>query len=537
MEPLKFEDLNLSKEMRKAIENMGFEETTPIQAETIPLILEGKDVIGQAQTGTGKTVAFGIPILELIQSKVKKPQAIILCPTRELAIQVAEEFKKLSKYKKDVVCLPIYGGQPIDRQIYALKKGVQIIIGTPGRTIDHIHRGNLKLDQVKIVVLDEADEMLDMGFIDDIETILRETPAERQTLFFSATMPQPILQLTKRYQRDPQLVKVVHKQLTVPNVEQVYFEVRESMKLEVLSRLIDMHDLKLSLVFCNTKRRVDEVVANLQVRGYLADSLHGDMTQAQRDRVMGKFRSNAFEILVATDVAARGIDVDGIEAVFNYDLPQNEEYYVHRIGRTARMGKAGRAFTFVVGKDVYKLREVQAYANVKIERQKIPSVNDVEAIRLNSFMDKVKEQIEAGGLEHYTNLVERLIDQDYASVDIAAALLKLGMGSDGGAQPTDFDESFDRSHDRNYVAPQTEKDEMVRLFINIGRNQRIDVKDVMGAVAGETGIPGKRIGKIEVHDKYSFVDVPKKFAQDVVNIMNNGQIKGNKINVDFAGTK
>ena len=530
MEPLRFEDLNLSKELRKAIEFMGFEEATPIQSEAIPLILEGKDVIGQAQTGTGKTVAFGIPILEVIQPKVRRPQAIILCPTRELAIQVADEFKKLSKYKRDISVLPIYGGQPIDRQIFALKKGVQIIIGTPGRTIDHIRRGNLKLDHVKVVVLDEADEMLDMGFIDDIETILHETPRERQTLLFSATMPRPILELTKRYQKDPQLAKVVHKQMTVPNVEQVYYEVREGMKLEALSRIIDMHDLKLSLVFCNTKRRVDEVVASLQVRGYLADGLHGDMTQAQRDRVMGKFRSNAFEILVATDVAARGLDVEGIEAVFNYDLPQNEEYYVHRIGRTARMGKSGRAVTFAVGKEIYKLREIQAYANVKIERMKVPSVNDVEEVRLNTFLDKVKEQVDEGGLEHYTNLIERLIDEDYASVDIAAALLKLSMGTDNGtnAQAGDFEDMYEG---------YSERDQMARLFISVGRNHRIDVKDVVGAIAGETGIPGKRIGKIEVHDKHTFVEVPKKFAEDVIRIMNNNQIKGIKIGMDWASKK
>jgi ATP-dependent RNA helicase DeaD len=528
MEPLKFEDLKLSKELMKAIENMGFEEATPIQSEAIPLILQGKDVIGQAQTGTGKTVAFGVPILEMIQPKNRKPQAIILCPTRELAIQVAEEFKKLSKYKKDVAVLPIYGGQPIDRQIFALKKGVQIIIGTPGRTIDHIHRGNLKLDNVRVVVLDEADEMLDMGFIEDIETILKETPKERQTLLFSATMPRPILELTKRYQTDPQLAKVVHKQLTVPNVEQVYFEVREGMKLEALSRLIDVYDLKLSLVFCNTKRKVDEVVANLQVRGYLADGLHGDMTQAQRDRTMGKFRNNAFEILVATDVAARGIDVEGIEAVFNYDLPQNEEYYVHRIGRTARMGKAGKAFTFAVGKEVYKLKEIQTYANVKIERQKVPSVNDVEEIRLNAFLDKVKEQVEQGGLDHYINLVERLIGQDYAAVDVAAALLKLSMGPDRDGQSGDFEDGYDSGG---------RKEEMARLYVSVGRNQKIDVKDVLGAIAGETGIPGRRIGKIEVHEKYTFVEVPKKFAEDVINIMNNNQIKGLKVNMDWASKK
>jgi ATP-dependent RNA helicase DeaD len=527
MEPLRFEDLHLSKDMQKAIANMGFEEATPIQSETIPLILEGKDVIGQAQTGTGKTVAFGIPILEKINPKSKKLQAVILCPTRELAIQVAEELKKLSKYKKDVAVLPIYGGQPIDRQIYSLKKGVQIIIGTPGRTIDHIQRGTLKLDNVKTVVLDEADEMLDMGFIEDIETILRHVPAERQTLLFSATMPAPILNLTKRYLSKPELVKVVPKQLTVPNVEQSYFEVKESTKLEVLSRLIDMHDLKLSLVFCNTKRKVDEVVANLQVRGYLADGLHGDMTQSQRDRVMGKFRSNAFEILVATDVAARGLDVEDIEAVFNYDLPQNEEYYVHRIGRTARMGKTGRAFTFVVGREIHKLRDIQAYANTKIGRQRVPSINDVEEIRTSQFFERIKRTIEEGGLEHYTYQIERLLEEDYASVDVAAALLKMNMGTEG----TGYDDVDMES------TPSKRSLAMTRLFLNLGRIQKIEPRDVVGTVARETGIPGKAIGKIDIRDKFSFVEVAEEYAEDVINMMNGRQIKGYKVNMNRAGKR
>lgn len=425
----KFEDLSLSREIGKAVADMGFEETTPIQAQTIPAVLEGKDIIGQSQTGTGKTIAFGIPIIEKLHVRSKTVQAIILCPTRELAIQVCEELKRLLKYRKDVNILPVYGGQPIDRQIRALKSGVHIVVGTPGRTIDHINRGTLKLNNVKTVVLDEADEMLNMGFIDDVEIILRKVPEERQTLLFSATMPKPILDLTKRYQRDPEFIKVVHKQLTVPRVKQAYFELKESMKLEVLCRLIDMHNLKSSLVFCNTKRRVDEVVMHLQARGYVADSLHGDLTQQQRDRAMGKFRKNMTEILVATDVAARGIDVEDIGAVFNYDLPQDEEYYVHRIGRTARAGKKGRAFTFVVGREIYKLREIQNYANIKIDRQPTPSFADVEEARTTVLLDKIKETIEEGKLERYIQIIEPLLKDDFTSLDIAASLLKMVSSS------------------------------------------------------------------------------------------------------------
>jgi len=302
----KFENLTLSGEFRRAVEAMGFEELTPIQARAIPPILEGRDVIGQAQTGTGKTLAFGMPLLEKINPKTKRAQAIILCPTRELAIQVAEELKRLLLHRKDIRILSVYGGQPIDRQIRALKGGIHVVIGTPGRTIDHINRGTLDLSDVKTVVLDEADEMLNMGFIDDVETILQRTPHERQTLLFSATMPKPILDLTHKYQQNPEFIKVVHKQLTVPHVEQSYFEVREGAKLDVLCRLIDMYNLKSSLVFCNMKKRVDEVVMHLQARGYVADGLHGDMTQPQRDRAMNRFRKNLTEILVATDVAARG---------------------------------------------------------------------------------------------------------------------------------------------------------------------------------------------------------------------------------------
>lgn len=498
--------MQLSKEVQRAIADMGFEEMTPIQAKTIPPIMEGKDIIGQAQTGTGKTIAFAIPIIEAIRPRLKRTQAIILCPTRELAIQVSEEIKRISKYKRDISVLPVYGGQPIERQLRVLQGGVHIVIGTPGRTIDHINRGTLRLEGVRLVVLDEADEMLNMGFMEDVQTILETIPDERQTLLFSATMPWPILNLTHRYMKSPEFIKVVHRELTVPMVEQLYFEVREGMKPEVLSRVIDMHGFRLSLVFCNTKRKVDDVATELQARGYLAEGLHGDMSQAQRDRAMDKFRRNALEILVATDVAARGLDVEGIEAVFNYDLPQDDEYYVHRIGRTARAGKAGHAFTFVIGREIHKLREIEAYAHIKVRRGSIPSFAEVEESRSVTVLQKVKDQIEEGGLEEYAQLIEKLGGEDYATLDIAAALLKMVRG----AQGKEPDEAADERGPAGGTA---------RLQLNVGRRHNVAAKDILGAIAGETGLPGKLIGKIDIHENFTSVEVPYEYVHDVLTMM------------------
>lgn len=427
----RFTDLNLSKDIQMAIEDMGFEETTTIQAQSIPYMLEGRDVVGQAPTGTGKTVAFGTMVLERIDPKNKGLQAVILCPTRELAIQVAGELKKISKYKKGIDILPIYGGQPIDHQIRALKKGVLIITGTPGRVMDHLNRRTLKMEGVKIIILDEADEMLDMGFREDIETIMRKIPEQRQTIFFSATMPKEILDLTKKYQKNPKFIELVHKEMTVPNVEQFYFEVKQQAKTEALVRLIDYHELKLSVVFCNTKKRVDELVEELITRGYIVDGLHGDMQQKQRDAVMSKFRKKEIEVLVATDVAARGIDVGDIEAVFNYDIPTDDEYYVHRIGRTARAGKAGLAFTFVIGKEVYRIKEIQKFTKTKIIAKRIPSISDIEEVRTNLILENIKDVVDTGHLGEYSNLVEKLIQEDYTSLDIAAALLKIIIDKEG----------------------------------------------------------------------------------------------------------
>ncbi|MBP1750794.1 MAG: box helicase [Deltaproteobacteria bacterium] len=368
MQERRFEKLNLSKMVQKALDTMGFEELSPIQEQSIPLVLEGNDIIGQARTGTGKTAAFGIPLIEMLDAKRRQTEAIVLCPTRELAVQVAAELKKLARYRKDIVIAPVYGGQSIRPQILSLKKGVHIVVGTPGRVIDHIKRRTLKLGTVTKVVLDEADEMLDMGFLEDIETIMEATSATRQTLLFSATMPDSIRRLAGKYQKNPAHVKVVGDDLTVSEVEQSYIEVRPGRKLNLLRRIVDNYNFSSSLVFCNTKRCVDDVARDLKALGYDTESIHGDMPQGQRDRVMSKFRHGHSTILVATDVAARGIDVRGIEAVINYDVPRDDQYYVHRIGRTARMGKTGYAFTLVLPTEMGKLRDIKNYAKTEIKR-------------------------------------------------------------------------------------------------------------------------------------------------------------------------
>ena len=446
MTNLIFKELNLSKEVQKAIAEMGFEEATPIQSQSIPHIFNGSDIIGQAQTGTGKTCAFGIPAIEMINSEIPGIQALVLCPTRELAIQTAEELTDVSKYKRGIRILPIYGGQPIDRQIKALKLHPQIIIGTPGRIMDHMRRHTLKLQNLKMLILDEADEMLNMGFREDIDIILEKVPEGKQTILFSATMPKEILDLTKKYQKNPIFIKAIHKELTVPNIEQFYLEVSESNKPDVLSRLIDTYNSKLSLVFCNTKKRVDELASHLQSRGYMAEALHGDMVQAQRDKVMSKFRKGTIDVLIATDVAARGIDVDDIEAVFNYDIPSDEEYYVHRVGRTGRIGKAGKAFTFVSGRGLYKLKEIQRYTKSTITALKPPTLIDVEENRMNKILTNLKTTISSGHLSKYVSIIEKLLkdnglendpDNYITTLDIAAAFLKTTMEQTSNSVKTD----------------------------------------------------------------------------------------------------
>jgi ATP-dependent RNA helicase DeaD len=437
MKVLSFVDLGLPDAILKAVKDQGFEEPTPIQSLTIPLLRDGKDVIGQAHTGTGKTAAYGIPIIETADPAGKQPQALVLCPTRELAIQVSEELRKLAKYRRGIIILPVYGGQPIERQLHALRAGVQVVIATPGRLLDHLDRRSISLQSVRVVVLDEADEMLDMGFRDDIEAILKKVPRERQTVLFSATMPQQIIDLAAKYLRDPRTVRVMHDKLMVPKIEQSYFEVRESGKLDVLSSLIDLYDPDLTLIFCNTKRRVDELVGHLQARGYLAEGLHGDMNQSQRERVMAKFRSGGIDILVATDVAARGIDVEDIDIVVNYDVPQDPEYYIHRIGRTGRAGKEGRSFIFVSGKELWKLREIQRYAKIRIAQQAVPKAHEILTRRAELLTEKVRKMIEEGNLAVSTKRVQQMMGDEYTSLDIAAALLQIFSSESPGGQKSD----------------------------------------------------------------------------------------------------
>ena len=452
MTPKLFSELGLSAEVLKAIDKLGFEQASPIQAEAIPVLLQGRDIVGQSQTGSGKTAAFAIPAIEKVDPHQRSVQVLILCPTRELAVQVSEDVHQLALFKRGLHALPIYGGQSYERQFYGLQQGAQIVIGTPGRVMDHMRRGTLRLDAVKMVVLDEADVMLDMGFREDIEFILQAVPAARQTVFFCATMPRPILDLIQKYAREPQNVRIVQKTLTVPTVEQVYYEVLGRYKIELLTRLIDIHDLKLGIIFCNTKRMVDDLADHLEAQGYSADRLHGDMTQNMRDRVMNKFRRSGLEFLVATDVAARGIDVDNVEVVFNYDLPYDVEDYVHRIGRTGRAGRSGVAISFVAGRELFRIYNIERYTNMKIRRAKAPTANEVEEARAGVFLDKLRATLQGGEFKRQDALIETLLEEGFSSTDIASALIHHLQGGEAApaARPAPEETSTrpDRPPDR-----------------------------------------------------------------------------------------
>ncbi|MCW5555701.1 MAG: DEAD/DEAH box helicase [Verrucomicrobiae bacterium] len=663
MTPKLFTELGLSDDLLKAIDRLGFEQAAPIQAAAIPLLMAGKDIVGQSQTGSGKTAAFGIPAVEQVDSAKRVVQVLILCPTRELAIQVSEEIHKLAFFKRDVHALPIYGGQSYERQFDGLRRGAQIVIGTPGRIMDHMRRGTLRLETVKLAILDEADVMLNMGFRDDIELILQAVPSERQTVFFSATMPKPIRELIEKYARDPQNVKIEQRAMTVPTVEQVYYEVDRRFKIELLTRLIDIHDLKLGIIFCNTKRMVDDLVDHLEAAGYLADRLHGDMTQNMRDRVMNKFRKSSLEFLVATDVAARGIDVDDVEVVFNYDLPYDGEDYVHRIGRTGRAGRSGRAISFVSGRELFQIRNIERYTNTRIHRARIPTEAEVEEARENVFLDKLRATLQGGEFKNQEHLLERLLEEGFTSSDIASACLAQLQSSEAAAtkpRTEDYerpareerphrggfrDDRRERYEDRGprferrervgvsasrparserpvvqrarpaagtpitrpptvklaaAVPPQPEpvtppgadlavsapasrapektfSDEEIlasvkppepapkkhlppwadkkreeqkpfakgkpsratpkhqtRLWMNLGEAMDIKPIDIVNAVAGETGLPGKVVGTVDVRERHLFVDVSAEHAKGIIAKLNRAQIKGHKVKVKVA---
>ena len=428
---MRYEDAKIDERILRAVGELGFDEMTPIQEQAIPLFMTGRDIIGQAQTGTGKTAAFGIPILQKIDPDNRSLQAVILCPTRELAMQAAEELRKFSKYMHGIKVLPVYGGQDIVRQIKNLKTGVQIVVGTPGRVMDHMRRHTLKMDHVHTVVLDEADEMLNMGFREDIETILQKMPENRQTGLFSATMPKPILDITRKYQKDAAYIKMTPEEVTIPLIKQAYYQVRRQDKEEVLCRLIDYYDPKRALIFCNTKRMVDELTEHLKERGYEVEGLHGDLSQNQRDTVMNLFRSGRAGILIATDVAARGIDVSDVEAVYNYDVPEDIEYYVHRIGRTGRAGKTGRSFTLVVGREAYKIRDIERICHTRIKERKIPNAADIMQRKAAKILKEAGEVIEQ---QDISRAMEYILDEialgQYSSMQIAAAFMQMKLGDE-----------------------------------------------------------------------------------------------------------
>lgn len=551
MEKKSFNELELSPEIIKAVTAMGFEEASPIQSASIPPLLEGHDVVGQSQTGSGKTAAFAIPAIEKVDAKQAHTQVLILCPTRELAVQVAEETAKLAAFKKGVRELPIYGGQSYDRQFRGLKQGAHIVIGTPGRILDHLQKGTLKLDKLKTIILDEADRMLDMGFLEDIQTILSQMPESRQTVLFSATVPKPIANLIKTFTRDPVWVKIEGQELVVPAIEQVWYEVDRRTKVEVLCRLIDMEDIRYAIIFCATKLMVDELVEQLSARGYQADKLHGDMTQAMRERVMNRFRRRTVEFLVATDVAARGLDVKDIEVVFNYDLPNDGEDYVHRIGRTGRAGSGGKAITFVAGRELYKMQNIMRFTKGKIRRAKVPTLEEVEERRANAFFESLREVLNAAEFKSYNYLTDRLLDQGYSPTDIISALIHLrdkesvkpgteeipipqsnvdleNVGSGGGGG------KFGKGPRGGKGGPRTGRSEdgpMSTLVFNVGKKQKIKPGDILGVILGAAKVPKTAIGYIGLESRQTTVAVSEKHAHSVVKKLNDISFKGHRLSV------
>jgi len=507
-----FAELGVSPEILKAISDLGFEEPSPIQASAIPVLLEGHDVVGQSQTGSGKTAAFAIPAIELCQAADRSVQVLILCPTRELATQVADEVHKLTAHKRGIHAVPIYGGASYERQFFELKKGVQIVIGTPGRLMDHMDRGTLDLSNVKMVILDEADRMLDMGFREDIEKILRSTPAERQTVFFSATVSKQIRDLIERHSNSPKSVKIEQRELTVPTVEQWYYEVPQRMKFEALLRLVDFHGFKLGIIFCNTQRMVDELADDLIAQGFSADRLHGGIAQSQRTRVMNKFKKAEFEFLVATDVAARGIDVDELELVVNYDLPYDAEDYVHRIGRTGRAGRKGMAVTFVSGRDIYKLQFIERFTKTKIKRGTLPTAGEVEERRIEGLLERIREVLNRGNLS--SRVTDRLLEEGFNSTDIASAVIEMLAGPEVAPEkekPAPSKPTVRSQPDLPMGNIRPPARGMLWVRTNAGRETGITPRDIMSLLEEGLGLPRRTVGLIDILPGESFAQVPKQF--------------------------
>jgi len=584
MQKRPFTELGLSPELLKAVEHVGYEIASPIQSAAIPVLLEGRDVVGQSQTGSGKTAAFALPAIQKVDPALKAPQILILCPTRELAVQVAEEVARLAAFKKGVRELPIYGGSSYERQFYGLKNGAQIIIGTPGRVMDHLERKSLSMEHVKMVVLDEADRMLDMGFREDMETILSKAKPDRQTVLFSATVPPAIKRMIERFTKDAASVRIESQTVSAPDIEQFYYEVQRRSKLEVLCRVIDFHDLNYGIIFCATKMMVDELTEHLLARGFSADKLHGDIAQNARERVMRKLKDRKIEFLVATDVAARGLDVDDLEVVFNFDLPQDCEDYVHRIGRTGRAGRKGKAITFADGREVWKLQHLMRFTKSTIKRQIVPTLEQLETRRGDALFEKVRTVLEGGTFKKYDQFVDRLLDAGHTPTDIASALISM---LDGDApKPAEIAEDRTRKPLPKYeprpreeraprpappakpvvapapkenidrprpVAPPREETprpipatprptapaqavepDMVRLVLNAGHDRDVKPADVVGFLLNETSLPREALGAIRIMPHVTLFDVHQDFARDLVLALRGMRFKGRKLQVGPA---
>ena len=549
MEKRPFTDFNLSAPMQQAIDALGYELASPIQSAALPPLLEGRDLVGQSPTGSGKTAAFGIPLVERLDPKKGFVQAIILCPTRELAVQVAGELHKLASFMKELQVLPVYGGASFERQVQGLKRGAQVVIGTPGRVCDHIRRGTLKLENANTIVLDEADEMLDMGFREDIEAVLSQMPQDRQTVLFSATMPKAIRELTEQFTKDPAEVTVKHETFNAPDIEQVYYEVRFRSKPEVLSRLLDTHESRLSIVFCNTKRTVDDVTEDLVARGYAADRLHGDVSQMVRSRVMNAFRNGSVSVLVATDVAARGLDVDEVDLVINYDLPFDGEDYVHRIGRTGRAGRSGKAISLVAGKDVYKLQTIQRHTKQKVQRFKVPTLDELEEHRTDKFYSQLRDLLAEGSFPKNTRIIDRLLDQGFSPTDVSAASLHLlfkASAKTAESIPEDRPKSERPKRERPpkgdkpqpermeriaKVAPIKESfgDDRASLFVNIGKVMGVSPGDIAGVLYNAGGFPKGSIGRIQLFPKHSIIDVPRDLLEAALANLQDVKVRGKDV--------
>lgn len=524
-----FNELNLPEEILRAVEDMGFSEATEIQSKAIPVMLEGKDLVGKSNTGTGKTAAFGIPAAVSVTRGGKNGvEVLILCPTRELAMQACKEIEKFSAYMPWVKPCAVYGGAAMDKQISELRRGANIVVGTPGRVMDHIGRKTLKLENLRTIVLDEADEMLNMGFREDIETILSFVPEERQTVLFSATMPPPIMAITKEYQNDPVVIKVESKARTVDTIEQKYFEVPMGRKTDALKLLLIAYEPKLSMVFCNTKKMVDELTEALVSKGFKAAGLHGDMKQASRTQVLSAFKSGSINVLIATDVAARGIDVEGVDCVFNYDLPQDNEYYIHRIGRTGRAGKSGAAYTIINGrKQFYELKNIASFIKADIARAELPGRDEIVARKAAHVNEKILSAVESGKYESCRADVQKLMESGLSAEDIAVALLGMRLSKDTKNIP----EIISVPRDNGGKGGRYQKGGKVKLEISAGRSSRLAPNFVLGALVDATGMPGKSFGKIDIYDKFTTVEVPEADTEHVLDSMTGTKINGQKITI------